>query len=374
MILSKRWRYIWTMVSKLDYLNDDIKKLGFLDFLFGSSYQRWFLQFIDESLQLHKAPVLERLAIELGPRCPDDVDVDVGKWIEKAVNRRVREIEFILRWSAEHTSLPRSLYTCDTLASLSLSEKILVDVPSLACLPSLKDLELHSVVYKDEDSLARLLSSCPNLKHLSVARSPQDNVKRFDIKAPLLESLSYVYVELRSHNEGGIGGGTLVIDSPALEEISMADYSGDSCFIENKPHLDRAFISGFCYPDNKFRTCLSSVRYLELVLNFATTFIRYAEELPLSWNQPSSVPECLSSHLEIFEWNEYGGRNEEKALARYIFANSNCLQRAGFSLKSTRKKKKMMEELESMSRISTSSQLLFSTDLEYLSVLYETSD
>lgn len=98
------------------------------------------------------------------------------------------------------------------------------------------------------------------------------------------------------------------------------------------------------------------------------------EESPLSWNQPSSVPECLSSHLEIFEWNEYGGRNEEKELVKYIFANSNCLQRARFSLKSTGKKnkKKMMEELGSMSRISTSSQLLFSTELEYVSVIYET--
>uniref|UniRef100_M4CS18 FBD domain-containing protein n=1 Tax=Brassica campestris TaxID=3711 RepID=M4CS18_BRACM len=311
--------------------------------------------------------------------------------------------------------LPKRLYTCDTLVFLSLSEKILVDVPSLACLPSLKDLELHSVVYKDEDSLARLLSSCPNLNYLSVERRDlQDNVKLFNIKAPLLESLSYVYLELTSHNEGGR---TLVIDCPALKEISIADYSGDSCFFENKPHLDKAFISGFCNPDDKFVACLSSVIDLELVLNFATfawfntisfsqlleckitlvdnldwlepqmfllqnspnlkllsidkKFVRFPEELPLSWNQPSSVPKCLSTHLEIFEWNEYGGRNKEKELVRYIFANSNCLKRAGFSLKSTGKKKRMMEELASMSRISSSSQLIFSTQLEYPCVLYE---
>ena len=74
-----------------------------------------------------------------------------------------------------------------------------------------------------------------------------------------------MYVELRSHN-----GGTLVIDCPTLKEISIADYSGDSCFFENKPHLDKAFISGFCNPDDNFVACLSSVINLELVLNFAT--------------------------------------------------------------------------------------------------------
>ncbi|XP_033137120.1 LOW QUALITY PROTEIN: putative F-box/FBD/LRR-repeat protein At1g22000 [Brassica rapa] len=332
--------------------------------------------------------------------------------------------------------LPKRLYTCDTLVFLSLSEKILVDVPSLACLPSLKDLELHSVVYKDEDSLARLLSSCPNLNYLSVERRDlQDNVKLFNIKAPLLESLSYVYLELTSHNEGGR---TLVIDCPALKEISIADYSGDSCFFENKPHLDKAFISGFCNPDDKFVACLSSVIDLELVLNFATfawfNTISFSQLLEckitlvdnLDWLEPQMfllqnspnlkllsidkvctfpscsfdrftilslwlfyrnsfdfrrschfhginrvLPKCLSTHLEIFEWNEYGGRNKEKELVRYIFANSNCLKRAGFSLKSTGKKKRMMEELASMSRISSSSQLIFSTQLEYPCVLYE---
>lgn len=165
-----------------------------------------FLGFIDESLRVHKAPVLEKLAIELGPRCPVDVNVDVGKWIEKAVNRKVLEIEFIRRWSAEHTSLPKRLYTCDTLVFLSLSEKILVDVPSLACLPSLEDLELHSVVYKDEDSLARLLSSCPNLNYLSVERRDlQDNVKLIQYKSSIIRKLILCVCGVKITQRGDFG-------------------------------------------------------------------------------------------------------------------------------------------------------------------------
>lgn len=156
--------------------------------------------------------MLEILHIELGPRCP--VDVNVGKWIENAVDRKVRELCFMLTLSAEPTSMPNSLYTCDTLVSLGLSNKILVDVPSSACLPSLKGLGLYLVVYKDEDSLVRLLSSCHIRKYLIVDRHFQDNVNIFNIKVPSLECLSYDCVKLGAQDEGIVG--TLVI--PGFKE------------------------------------------------------------------------------------------------------------------------------------------------------------
>ncbi|KAL1195838.1 putative F-box/FBD/LRR-repeat protein [Cardamine amara subsp. amara] len=327
---------------------------------------------------------------------------------------RLCELGFKLTWSAEPTSLPKSLYTCDTLVSLGLSDKILIDVPSSACLPSLKGLGLYFVVYKDEDSLVRLLSSCPILKYLIVDRHHQDNVNIFNIKVPSLEYLAYDYVKLGAQGEGIVG--TLVIDSPILKKIFITDYSGDSCSFESKPRLDKATINFFYYPNDKFMRSLSTIMELEIVLSAGTlawfnainfsrlieckiiilneldwleplmgllqnspnlkvlfidqTFKQVENELPLSWNQPSSVPGCLSSHLEIFEWKKYGGRREEKEMVKYIFANSKCLKRAGISLKSTFNYL-MMKDLESMSRVSTSCQLLFSTQLEYVSLTKE---
>lgn len=78
---------------------------------------------------------------------------DVGKWIANAVYRKIRELIFILNWSAKPINLPNSLYTCDTLVSLVLSKKINVEIVTPACLPSLTRLWLLSVVFKDEDSL-----------------------------------------------------------------------------------------------------------------------------------------------------------------------------------------------------------------------------
>ncbi|KAG7556381.1 F-box-like domain superfamily [Arabidopsis suecica] len=425
MILSKRWRSIWTMVPRLGYYDDTHKVFsgGLFGRLLGRLFdkseqqQRCLWRFIDKSLQLHKAHVLESLLIKLGP---SGDHVDVGKWIAIAVARRVRELTLMITWSAEPASLSKSLYTCDTLVELHLSNNIIVDVPSRVCLSSLKSISLYCVVYKDEDSLVRLLSNCPILKLLWVKRHHQDNVRNFNIKVTSLECLIYVNVNFFGvHNEGI--GGSLVIDSPALKKFFYRDYSEDSCSIENKPCFDKANIGFLSYPDDKFMRSISSVMNFELDLRTATvvwcnaikfsklmeckvtllaeleywleslmgllqncpnlkvlfidqTLIRLDENFSLSWKEPSSVPGCFSAHLEIFAWKGYIGRSKEKEAIKYIFANTKCLKRAGISMKSTCKleaKEKMMKELESMSRVSTSSQLLFSSQLEFPKVGYE---
>ncbi|XP_024013611.1 putative F-box/FBD/LRR-repeat protein At1g22000 [Eutrema salsugineum] len=273
MILSKRWRSIWTMVPALQYLEINNGTRGIviagllgrlLDRLFGKSDQkpRCIWRFIDGSLQHHKAHVLETLAILIGGHCP--VNTDVGKWIVNAVDRRVRELSFFLSWSAEPTRLPTCLYTCDTLVSMGLYDKVLVDVPSPACFPSLKALGLYHVLYKDEDSIVRFLSSCPILKHLAVHRHYYDNVKRFKIKVPSLEIFWYECTGYKNIE------GTLVIDSPALKKLFITYNSAGFCLIENKPRFEKATINVDCYLDNKFMRSISSLKYLELHLNFAT--------------------------------------------------------------------------------------------------------
>ncbi|EOA22416.1 hypothetical protein CARUB_v10003055mg, partial [Capsella rubella] len=429
MILSKRWQYVWTMVPRLGYtnINDDDTNNSLFGRLLGRFFhksehqQRCLWRFIDKSLQLHKGPLLTLVIELIGPsRC----HVDVGKWIANAVDRRVCELLLRITWtSLEPANLCKSLYTCDTLVKLHLSDKIIVDVPSRVSLPSLKRIVL-----------SRLWSNCPILKSVSVDRHPHDNVRNFNIKAPSLESLLYYNLyHVVVHNEGIWG--SLVIDSPALREFFYRDFSGDSCSIENKPCFHKASIDFDSYPDDKFMRSLSSVMYLELDLSGATAAWCNAINFPklvkcaltllidLDWlellmgllqNSPnlkalfiyqkcsellqsgllpkgprhclsrvcnafrlmpgvvrppaflttSSVPGCFSSHLEIFEWTGYIGRSKEKETITYIFANYKCLKRAHFSMKSTCKdidREKMMKELKSMCRVSTSSQLLFST-------------
>ncbi|XP_018437563.2 putative F-box/FBD/LRR-repeat protein At1g22000 [Raphanus sativus] len=395
-ILSKRWRLIWTMLPTLEYKDS------------GSGIIGWF---VEKSLQLHKAPKLERLTIELGPH--SHVDVDVEKCLENAVNRGVHELDLNLLWNAEITSFPKSLHTCDTLVDLVLSNKILVDVPSQVDLPSLLYLSLIDVVYKDEDSLAGLLSSSSVLHWLMVQRRKDDNLTNFTVKVSSLKTLYYKSawpmdepVEEGDDDDDDLIG-SLVIDTPALDDISLITVCEDCCLIDNMSCLDEANISHVIYPDDKFLKSLSSVKHLHLCLTnpmvgssndvkfsrliefyFLTKTVDWLEPLMFflqnsaqlkfltihtehespspPWNQPSSIPGCLSSHLEIFVWNNYEGRDDEKQLLSYILANSECLKRAEINLIATCNLEERQKEIQSMPRISTSSRLLFPTQMKNL--------
>ncbi|CAA7058337.1 unnamed protein product [Microthlaspi erraticum] len=250
--LSKRWRFVWTKLPRLDY-RETKNNSGV-----NSKSVWWFL---DESMRFHNAPLLEQLSIKLGPECP--IDVDVVKWVAISIDRYVlRKLKFKLLWKTEPVRMPSRLYTCDTLTKLILSQKILVDVPCPVNLPSLHQLELLEVVYKDEDSHVRLLSGCPVLKRLEVIRQDDvdDNVRKFTVKVPSLLTLTYT----NTCYDDDIDGRSLVIDTPYLTHIDIFDTEGLYCLIEDMPRLMSASVCVELKLSDKFLTCLSSIKYLKL--------------------------------------------------------------------------------------------------------------
>ncbi|XP_019091504.1 PREDICTED: putative FBD-associated F-box protein At1g05080 [Camelina sativa] len=402
MFLSKRWLSTWTMVTTLEYKDIDCE----------SKKSVWW--FLNKSFQLHKAPLIYSLRMELGPQCPTTDDVDIGKWVAKAVDCLVINLYIKLLWSAGPTSLHKSLYSCEYLADLTLSDQILVNVPSSsAYLPSLTDLELNRVVYKDEDSLVSLLSSCPVLEVLLVTRREDDNVKKFTVKVPTLWDLWYDNYSFGSSSNDVVDhtDGSLVVDAPAMTNCRITDFSGDSHSIEDMPCLRDAIINvESCYQDDKFLTSFSSVSSLYLYLSdamvkFCTTInfsrliklsifpfgpdwltplllllenapklkellvdaliasqkdIYRPKHIPFAWNQPSPVPGCLSSQLEIFEWRAYGDRLEEEEFLTYILANSMRLKTATISLRLDLEDQELIiEELQDLPRVSPTSHLFF---------------
>ncbi|RID43400.1 hypothetical protein BRARA_I00264, partial [Brassica rapa] len=202
-VLSKEWRFLWKMVSKL------------------------------ELLLSNKAPVLERLQISFIRLCCGAVDV--GIWIGIAYAHHVQTFRF-----------PRSLYNCETLETLKLRAWVLVDVPSQACLKSLRTLHLRYVDYKDHSSFPNLLSGCPNLENLLLCHN-QYYGQIFTIAVPSLRTLT-----IYDYNDGQ----------------DFVGYSLNCCLIENAPELVEANIDNVSKITNeKLLVSLTLAKRLSLALS-----------------------------------------------------------------------------------------------------------
>ncbi|KAF3597833.1 hypothetical protein DY000_02027303 [Brassica cretica] len=214
---------LWTLVPGLSY--DDKNHNG--------DYKS-FTQFVSRSFLSNKAPVLEHLHLSLGHGCPFD---DIRLWINLALSRHVRELHIHIRSSKKGSlTLPSSIYTSETLQSLTFIKCVSLDVPVHVRLPSLKTLSLGFVTYADM-SLQRLLSGCPNLEALSVEHRSEDSPMDVTVVLPSLQRLHM------SHNKTR---GTYVLNVPSLKYLKCSGMSSNNLLqIKNMPELVTAHVI-FC--------------------------------------------------------------------------------------------------------------------------------
>ncbi|ESQ28677.1 hypothetical protein EUTSA_v10019567mg, partial [Eutrema salsugineum] len=335
-ILSKRWERVWMWLPKIKFTDRD----------YSESECNRLRCFLDRNLPLHKALVIETLRLKFSKlHCKPE---DIKLWVVIAVSLYLRKLDLSYSSYLDNDKLlPSSLFTCRSLVILKIKGKILLDVPRMACLPSLETLQLHRVIYFNEASLQRLLSSCPVLKALLVNFCGSGTMRKFTVIVPSLQILS-LYIP----DDGAFDG---------------FDYNGEShyCLIENMPKLREADVD-VVFPNIKsliesitsikriticsfkavygeglvfnqlqhLKICLCSnysgnliVRFLKHSPNLRVLdlFIMGGDHQPtdmFSWDQPSNVPECVLSSLQIFNWSGYKGEPKERDLAVYILKNA----------------------------------------------------
>ncbi|CAL9243794.1 unnamed protein product [Arabidopsis halleri] len=388
--LSKRWRNLWKLVPKLQYIADH------------ENAEPWeFFLFVDRSLLLNTAPVLESLHFKFGWKCRD---VDIGFWVGIAVRRGLRELNFEYhRFINEPIRLPQS--SCGTLVVLKLKNISLVDVRFPVCFKLLKTLHLEYVIFLDDESTQKLLSSCPVLEVLVLNRGDIDNVTSFSVMVPSLQRFIYY---------GTRPGSELVMNTPSLKYFRTIDH-GSECMIEYLPEIVEAHVQVLCtntddilrslVPLKRLLLCLPSepefptgsifhqLEHLEfctcetlwdilmsmlqqspklrsLKLNEIHHNCFVSRDPMVHWEEPSSVPETLKFVLETFEWRNYRGWNKERELARFILKHSRRLKIATFSPPNTTQLRKefrttfgmkyrMLTELARLPRGSTECELVF---------------
>ncbi|KAL1195221.1 FBD-associated F-box protein [Cardamine amara subsp. amara] len=135
-----------------------------------------FVRFVDRSLLLSTAPVLESLHFKLSRKCSE---VDIVFWVETTVERGLGDLNFDYHYHNEPRRWPQSLFTCGTLVVLKLKNVSLVDVKFPVCFELLKTLHLDHVIFLNDESSQKLLSSCPILEDLLLDRAVHDNVTPF---------------------------------------------------------------------------------------------------------------------------------------------------------------------------------------------------
>ncbi|CAN8325980.1 unnamed protein product [Cochlearia groenlandica] len=331
----------------------------------------------------------------------DCTTADFEVWIKYAVEHGVRELELDPYLDKEIITLPSNIYNCKTLEILVLKNCICVDVPaSKVCFPSLKILNLHLVYFKNDDSVPRLFSSCPNLEELVVVRYV-DNVINFRIDN--VASLKRLSIHDRSDGDGRRG---YVINAPSLDYLSIIGLRDFEFSLADTPVIREAKILDI-FEIQAAKILLpiaSSLKHLSLSLSPLETW--YDESivfhqlvyLKLStsktewpkllvillmnspklqvlklidedvnkehasspkFTEPVHTPFCLLFKLQRFQWERYNGqREEERRVAAYILSKAKHLKVANISTSDRMDDKhEMLKALASEPRASPSCRL-----------------
>ncbi|KAG5560528.1 hypothetical protein RHGRI_003747 [Rhododendron griersonianum] len=186
-ILSTKWKWMWTSISNLDF--DDQLFLHSSANRNSDYREMSFLKFVYRVLLLLEGSNINKFRIT----CSQVSDVSyVNSWVTAALLRNVRELDLCLPLGSS-VLIPTNLFSCDKLEVLKLGSGFVLNIPSLVDLKSLKTLHLSLVEFMDEESIKRLLSSCPVLEVFALFQCGGKNVSVINISAPALKRLIVEY-------------------------------------------------------------------------------------------------------------------------------------------------------------------------------------
>ncbi|CAH1416545.1 unnamed protein product [Lactuca virosa] len=370
-ILSKRWKYSWTLVTNLD-LNDYY--LGF-DF-------KCFSEFVDRVLEHCKTSQLQ--SFRLGLFRTSVQKSDVAKWINEAIRLNVSEVDIQVR----KIGLPLSLFTCKTLTKLRLAGSTFDDSDvfngqsPVVMLPGLETLDLN-VSRISCVNLFRFIHGCPVLESLSLEILWPDDEVDYNFNIPTLKRL-----ELRMSS---LYTSKVVLNVPNLEYLCVGEdlcphfvmkdlsslveaavfFNGGLIDYRQKVELLKGLsgvksLSLFTSTFNEFVHShlpkFLNLKHLELKDSFKSPWILVSQILESSpelehlcfeepedssWIEPQSVPTCLVSNLKTMKITKCKGRSCDIQFLKYILGNAEVLK----TITIIRGSLRMKDEMEMCARL-----------------------
>ncbi|XP_021717558.1 F-box/LRR-repeat protein At1g06630-like isoform X1 [Chenopodium quinoa] len=199
-VLSRRWRRVFTWVTRLHF-DDSPISLCVDRPCMPDSFPN-FKRFVDNLLQLCHSHNITTFRLHFGRddlspykfgRCkkgclPQLNPMHLNTWMCFPLTRGVKELDIRAR-VREPGKLPSALFGCPTLEVLKIDVNLHLEVPLSFCLPNLKEFNLTLPVIPDGDFATRLVSSCPSLEHLTLD-GYWNPLKPIIISSPSLRRLS----------------------------------------------------------------------------------------------------------------------------------------------------------------------------------------
>ncbi|XP_076941903.1 F-box/LRR-repeat protein At4g14103-like [Bidens hawaiensis] len=178
-ILSKRWRYSWTLVTNFDFDDNMHENPSGLDRL------------VDQALMHCKSSQVKTFRLHFSNKCWV-LKSSASSLIDKAVLLNVHELDI----HVVKLEVPLSMFTCKTLTNLrincSVHDKNIWLWPSSVYLPCLKTLDV--VVYKNPFCNAfKLISGCPMLESLSLEVTERNDEENYIFNIPTLKRLKVTF-------------------------------------------------------------------------------------------------------------------------------------------------------------------------------------
>ncbi|KAF5201513.1 Fbd-associated f-box protein, partial [Thalictrum thalictroides] len=398
-LLSKRWKYLWTGISRLD----------FDEFLIGANKMYENMDFIDfvEGVFLEHDPTTAINKFRL--ICDEPIDeCFIISWISAALKRKVQKIHLHISEDSL-TVFPASLFSCETLTVLKLTAVLSVlELPASICFSSIKVMHLKSLVISCEESIQQVSFRCPVLEEVMWMECSWERIKVIDIFAPKLERMViddsdndiFTDCEIKIYAESLV---TMLVTSCLAFDISLHNIlSLDEAFIKiysengigyrankllqgisNVKHLHISLLTLILLSSTKDLLALSSLKSLTVTMStfvngklltdlfcslpnvesliFTSGLDLYSHE-GYDWTPEAFQP--FLSHLKSFEISNFNGNETELSLVEFLLKNAIALEKITIVSSSTLSADPMMQ-LEITTRLLCAPRGPMGTRIEY---------
>ncbi|KAL5731372.1 hypothetical protein ACHQM5_004106 [Ranunculus cassubicifolius] len=410
-ILSRRWRKICTSLSNLEFCSRDFKNL------------LYFRNFVDKTLIFHDGSDVRKFGLSI------DVDEELisadhfNTWITFAVDHNVEDLRFTPWPKSKIERLPCCFFTCSTLSVIYLRSLRNLKWPTLISFPNLKVLNLHGIVFRDENVSSKLFSdsACPLLERLSIFYCKFKGIHTLSISFSTLKYLQLHCVEALNVNLSipilsefdyacplppniscetlsSICQGSFEFDIPdsiagelalfnsvrkiftGLHNVEdLALFNGVIEVLNRDPILSAYLPSSYCSLKHLFFIITPTKSHIEVIAcllrtspNLQTLGIRFEAENLTSSNiihmhgywELNELPECLK-HLKSAKLIDFGGRECEMDIVRRLLRLARNLEEVHIFYAcevgtDAVKRMKISEKLSSFRRVSPHATIIFS--------------